>query len=79
MCDGNVHDEGAVEITSSALCYNHPDFPPQSAADHGTDSEFWWHDKPNQWICFDFNGLMIEPTHYTIQTFRSSRNPDVHV
>jgi hypothetical protein len=64
-CGGNVHDMGLVEITASSVF---SDNSPQNAADRENDSYFRSESKPDQWICWDFKILRIEPTHYTVQT-----------
>jgi hypothetical protein len=70
---GNLHDNGAVEITASSV--GHSDCTPRNAADLGNkDSYFCSDDKPGQWISWDFKALRIEPTHYTIQTYDGDPN-----
>jgi hypothetical protein len=46
-CGGDVHDENAVNIMASSIC-----FTPRNAADlGGKDSYFLFQDEPDQWIC----------------------------
>jgi hypothetical protein len=63
-CDGNLHDKGAVAITSRGS-YD-PNFCPWNAADLKGDSEFCSCNRPGQWIGWDFKAVRIKPTHYTI-------------
>jgi hypothetical protein len=46
QCGGNVHDKGAVEITSSSVGLG----TPWNAADLGTNSDFWSNNSPGQRI-----------------------------
>jgi hypothetical protein len=64
-CDGNIHDLGVVEITSSSVSGTDS---PRNAADFEISSLFVSENEPGQWICFDFKTVKIEPTHYTIRT-----------
>jgi hypothetical protein len=67
-CGGNVHDKGVLEITVSSV-YKEK-YPPRNAADfENVYSHFCSQDEPDQWICWDFKTLRIEPTHYTIRMF----------
>jgi hypothetical protein len=54
---GNVHDKQIVTVLQSLLL-------------HVTDFTFystsWSKDEPGQWVCWDFHGLRVNPTHYTI-------------
>jgi hypothetical protein len=66
-CGGNVHDKGAVEITASSVF---GDYAPRNAAELvDRHSLFRSEKEPGQWSWFDFNGLRIEPAHYTLWTW----------
>jgi hypothetical protein len=69
----NVDDKGIVAITASSVCAS---LYPRCAADFEdlATSFFGSENQPNQWICFDFKALRIEPTHYTIRTFEYDSN-----
>jgi hypothetical protein len=84
-CDGNVHDKGVVEITTSSVneyfgtsASDVVRYALRNAAGIGTYSDIWSQNKPGQWISWDFKALRIEPTHYTIRTHNGSPN-DAHL
>jgi hypothetical protein len=62
---GNVHERGIVTITSKSV-----DEDPESAlanvADLAARSLFISRDEPGQWICWDFGGMRIRLTLYTV-------------
>ena len=55
--------EGAVTVTASSFKWGHE---PKNAIDLWQDSQFWSQDEPNSWICYDFGGLRVTPTSYSI-------------
>ena len=66
VCGGNVHENGAVKVTSSS-CWSH-DHGPKNAVELGTDSFFLSNNETNSWICCDFKGRRVAPTSYSIRT-----------
>jgi hypothetical protein len=71
---GNVHDRGIVTITSSSVYSDNDKYHPQNAANLRTSDFFRSKKTPSQWICWDFNGLRIRPTHYSIRRVKEG-NP----
>jgi hypothetical protein len=72
-CRGNVHEHDVVHITASPALYG----APQNVADLEIDSCYFSNfrgadqDIPpvaNNWICYDFCGITVMPTHYTIRS-----------
>jgi hypothetical protein len=67
---GNVSEKGIVAITSKSVhssddwcaLKNLADF-----ADLSSNSAFLSADAPGQWVCWDFRGMIVRPTHYTIR------------
>jgi hypothetical protein len=81
-CHGNVHDCGAVEVTSSApyVCdfWSANDTAARHVADLEVGSFFCStcrHRKEaiphtrNNWICYDFKVPRVVPTHYAIRSY----------
>ena len=63
-CGGNVHKNGVVEVTASSGSQ------PEDVVDLGSDSEFTTNKQMDAWICYDFKGMRVTPTSYTIQSCR---------
>jgi hypothetical protein len=63
---GNVHDNGIVKIASKSLGSGSV----EDVADFSSDSYFMSRDEPDQWIRWDFHGMRVHPTHYTISAYR---------
>ena len=63
LSGGNVHRKQVVNVTASSVSdgklENVVDYP---WSGFGLCSE----DSPNSWICYDFGGLRVTPTSYTI-------------
>jgi hypothetical protein len=63
-CGGNVHEKGAVNITSSGgqgnKCWQ--------VADHGWNNYWISQNIPNSWICFDFKDKSVFLEHYTLKS-----------
>jgi hypothetical protein len=70
---GNVHDQGVVNITAYVDNKN-PNYDPKNVADLGTDSIYDSGCVPNQWICFDFKTMEVAPTHYTVRSYQGAQN-----
>jgi hypothetical protein len=68
MCGGNVHKKGLITVTANQPYLNDPSSLP-NVLDLGTNSYYYSQNSPNQWICFDFKGMAIRPTHYSIQAY----------
>ena len=70
-CGGNVHEQGVIEVTASSGGTTSP----ENAVDLESFSEFWSQDSPNSWICYDFGGLRVTLTSYTIKSADYSYRP----
>jgi hypothetical protein len=69
--DGNVHDKGIVAITASSVFHDMPNCASKHVVDLTAGSEWFQSGSaPEQWICWDFRGMRIRPTHYAIWTRR---------
>jgi hypothetical protein len=66
---GNVHEKGIVTITSKSI-RNDPDDVAKNAADLTSSVWFCSKDEPDQWLCWDFRGIRVRPTHYTLTAYR---------
>jgi hypothetical protein len=66
QCGENVHDAGVIEITSSSIVRD-PNgalvYHPKWVADFGASEHFGTEPEANPWICFNFKGRRIIPTH----------------
>jgi hypothetical protein len=65
---GNLHDNGIVTITSKSVHSDDPEHALRNVFDLDSWSTFLSQDEPNQWICFDFHGLWVSPTHYAVRS-----------
>jgi hypothetical protein len=65
---GNLNDLKVVTITSSSYFNNDPQNAPRVLGDIAGPNVFVSNNEQNQWVCWDFHGIRITPTHYTIQT-----------
>lgn len=64
---GNVDTKGVIKLSSSSLysC----GYPPKNAVDfNDMNSYFLTNDNQNEWLKFDFIGLKVRPTHYSIRS-----------
>jgi hypothetical protein len=59
--------ETALKITSKSK--GSSQFAVQNVADLSSAPAFFSDDGPGQWICWDFGGTGVRPTHSTIRTF----------
>ena len=69
---GNVHDKGIVNVTASSVYGSSWD--PKNAADLEVETPYYSSDEPDVWICYDFKGMSIVPTGYSIRSW-SGRGP----
>jgi hypothetical protein len=65
---GSVHDKGIVEITSKSVDGGRT-YGPMHVADLSSDSFFRSQNGPDEWICWDFGKMLVQPTHYTIRAW----------
>jgi hypothetical protein len=63
---GNIHDKGIVTITSKSVDVN-PEYALQNIADLASRSEFCSREGPDEWVCWDFHEMRVQPTHYTVR------------
>jgi hypothetical protein len=66
-CNGNVHDCGIVNITSSGIC--NTGRVGKYAADLNPYTSFASADSPDSWLKYDFKVRRIRPTYYTLLTY----------
>jgi hypothetical protein len=66
---GNVHEKGIVTITSKSVLNDAAQYALKNVADLASGSWFQSRDEPGQWVCWDFGGMRVLPTHYTINSF----------
>jgi uncharacterized protein YoxC len=63
---GNVHDKGVVNVTASLIEYCQP----KNLADVGVQSAFHTTNKTSsEWVQYDFKGMRIRPSHYTLRSW----------
>jgi hypothetical protein len=62
---GNVHEKGIVNLTSKSVL-NQSGNRLRNVADRANNYGFSSEDEPGQWICWDFGGMRVRPTHYTL-------------
>lgn len=74
--NGNVHDMGVVNITSSSIFDGDWMYHPKNAADFESDSCFFSRDEPNTWICYDFGDNQVIPTSYTLKSSSTVESGD---
>jgi hypothetical protein len=64
-CGGNVHDRGVIGTTASSE--NGSGYGAKQAVEPGSDGhQFLSNDRRDSWLCFDFKGMWVIPTHYSI-------------
>jgi hypothetical protein len=64
-CGGNVCDLGVVSVTSSSVISG---TEAKNAVDFESRRFFQTANAPNSWLCYDFKGMAVEVTHYSIRT-----------
>jgi hypothetical protein len=64
--NGNVHDKGIVEITTSSLDGGNPAHHGKNVVDYSGVGHFGTAEDGSPWICFNFRSMRIILTHYTI-------------
>jgi hypothetical protein len=72
-CGGNVHDKGVVDITSSSIDGDNPEYGPKNIANFTDSSHFGTKNQQGSWLCLNFKQMRIIPTHYTLVTFHDCR------
>ena len=66
-CGGNVQETGVINVTASSCAAGKI----HSVVDLGSDSWFRSKNGPHSWICYDFKGMRVKPTSYSIRTAES--------
>jgi hypothetical protein len=66
-CGGNIAEHRLVRIMRSSVRRDNAEFPAKNAADLGSDSVFYSESEPGRWLCYDFSGIVVIPTHYSIR------------
>jgi hypothetical protein len=64
MFDGNVHEKGIVEITSSSTSRNKC----WQIVNYDWNDYFYTHNEPNSWIQFDFKDRVVSLTDYALKS-----------
>jgi hypothetical protein len=67
QCGCNVHDGGVVHVTSGSVFRS--SFEPKNAADFATDKCFGSRQETDAWLCYEFRGRSVRPTHYSIRSW----------
>jgi hypothetical protein len=62
---GNVHDLGIVSVTASSVLSG---YPARNAVDFGSVSGAATDSFSNSWICYDFKGMRVNVSHYSIRS-----------
>jgi hypothetical protein len=65
---GNVHNQKIVIITSMSVYSDDAKYAVSNVADLTVPSSFCSANKNKQWICWNFKGMRISVSHYTIKT-----------
>jgi hypothetical protein len=71
LCGGNVHDQGVVEVTATAVAsgYSVGSLMAKNVAD--LESNTFFH-SPNHgrdsWLCYNFKNRRVRATHYSLRT-----------
>jgi hypothetical protein len=68
---GNIHEKGIVTITSSSVYANDSQYSPQNLVDPSPGRFFCSSDGAIEWVQWDFHGIRVSPSHYSIQTHNS--------
>jgi hypothetical protein len=66
---GNVHDKRVVDITSSSVEDDNPEFAAKNVANFTDASHFGTKNLSDSWLALDFKRMRIIPTHYAMVTF----------
>jgi hypothetical protein len=64
QCGGNVHDFGVVEVRASQPLSGRD----AHIADLDQRHDYCSYAGPDQWIGYDFRGMRVTPTHYTLRS-----------
>jgi chromosome segregation ATPase len=65
---GNIHDLGIIQITSSSIEGDNPEYAAKNIANFTDQSRFSTKNLPYQWVCLNFRRMKVIPTHYTMVT-----------
>jgi hypothetical protein len=68
QCGGNVDEKGVVHVFADHAYGRPPAYPARNVADLYADSYFYSKNEPNQSITYDFKGMRVVPTDYTIRS-----------
>jgi hypothetical protein len=63
--EGNVHEKELVVISAKSICRGSL----MDVAELACDTFLMTKDGPSQWICWDFRGMRVRPTHYTMISY----------
>jgi hypothetical protein len=65
---GNVHVKGVMAATAKDPSGGNLNYL-SHALDYESTNFYYSNNLPGQWICFDFKGMAIQPSHYSIRTY----------
>ena len=75
--NGNIHENGTIEITSNSIVNDDMSYHPKSAVDYQKDNFYFSKDDlEDATVCFDFKDKSIQLSEYTIKTFNGGENHD---
>jgi hypothetical protein len=75
---GNVHHCGIVNMTQSSEFNASGSYPAKNCVDLNSSSFSLTNNQPNQWLSFDFNGMRMKATCYSIQTRTDAGPNSIH-
>ena len=64
----NAKTAGIINITASSIFNDNNIHNPENILLNDNSKYFVSKDEPNQWLCIDFKGHKVKPTHYSIKT-----------
>ena len=70
--NGNIHDNGTIEITSNSLFNNN--YQPRNVVDYENDNYYCSKNEENVFVLFDFKDKLIQLTNYSIRTHSDGKN-----
>jgi hypothetical protein len=73
---GNVHDQNIVRVTANGI--RDSTYHGKYAVDLEGNSGFCSDRSSNSWLCYDFKGMAIKPTQYTIRSYYNWGTGDWH-
>jgi hypothetical protein len=65
---GKVHDTGIITITSRSVYDDNPKYAARNVADLACHTFFYSKSGPDEWLCWDFRKMRVNPTHYTMRS-----------